>query len=654
MMGRISVLVWVVCGIWVMQATAQPESVSPGVTYESFTVAGPNQVFLLRIERSHPDYALHLAWPNRIRNFAARQKTSEMAALYDNPPAFDVIAAVNGSFSGDVIPEVIGPHASDGELQEAPDATRLWETLIWQTNRQPVIVDDIANVIGTLWFANGSKTSLHRYNRRGTPLDTITAFTPTWGPTTGTEGVAVEVVLENVTYPMRGDKELSGTVAAILSASLASNNPIPPGGMVLSATGVPAATILQRTQVGDRLRLRFATSAPQYNNVEFAITGAGWILREGQACTSCWTQWAGSFTGANPRTMIGWNATHLMLVVVDGRQPGYSVGMTFAQMADLMLSLGATECLNIDGGGSSTMVVHGAVMNSPSDPQGERPRNNAVLLVRKPLASSLPFRDDFDLVRASDWQDKFNENRIVALEPSAPGGDGRVMRVLDPTGGAETLRRGYSHERDYTVDAWVRFDYRPDLAFDGFERTGIFAREAGLAGFTETTYGGGNAYAITFDSDDGRVRAGKLVDGALVDLLPVPRFEPATAWRRVRIDCYGQTITYWLDGEKLLEVQDTSHAAGQHGIGYHELFATNSNMRGAIVDRIRAYVITPGDLNCDGDVTSADIDPFVLALSEPAAFEGNELVCPLANGDLDRDGLVTFDDIDPFMALLSK
>jgi hypothetical protein len=62
----------------------------------------------------------------------------------------------------------------------------------------------------------------------------------------------------------------------------------------------------------------------------------------------------------------------------------------------------------------------------------------------------------------------------------------------------------------------------------------------------------------------------------------------------------------------------------------------------------------PGDLNCDGAVNNFDIDPFVLALSDPAAYEAAFPACERMNADLDGDGLVTNFDIDPFVARLSS
>lgn len=88
----------------------------------------------------------------------------------------------------------------------------------------------------------------------------------------------------------------------------------------------------------------------------------------------------------DPRTAVGTNSNGrwLYLVVVDGRQPLYSEGATFTELAKLMIEAGADIAMNLDGGGSSTMVVAGAdgrpeILNSPIDnyiPGRERPVAN--------------------------------------------------------------------------------------------------------------------------------------------------------------------------------------------------------------------------------------------------------------------------------------
>ncbi|MFT4230430.1 MAG: phosphodiester glycosidase family protein [Microbacterium sp.] len=79
-----------------------------------------------------------------------------------------------------------------------------------------------------------------------------------------------------------------------------------------------------------------------------------------------------SIQGDQPRTAVGViDENHLVFVVVDGRQEGYSEGVTLTELADIMVDLGATTAYNLDGGGSSTMYFDGEVVNSPSN-GGER------------------------------------------------------------------------------------------------------------------------------------------------------------------------------------------------------------------------------------------------------------------------------------------
>jgi exopolysaccharide biosynthesis protein len=80
-----------------------------------------------------------------------------------------------------------------------------------------------------------------------------------------------------------------------------------------------------------------------------------------------------SIQGDQPRTAIGViDANHLVFVVVDGRSEGYSEGVSLPELANIFTGLGAITAYNIDGGGSSTMVFHGALVNDPLGKGTER------------------------------------------------------------------------------------------------------------------------------------------------------------------------------------------------------------------------------------------------------------------------------------------
>ncbi len=94
-----------------------------------------------------------------------------------------------------------------------------------------------------------------------------------------------------------------------------------------------------------------------------------------------------SFAAArHPRTAVGFDPArgHLWIVGVDGRQEGYSEGMTLPELTALFEALGTTEAVNLDGGGSTVMTLRGVVVSHPSDAEGERPVVNALMVVRDP------------------------------------------------------------------------------------------------------------------------------------------------------------------------------------------------------------------------------------------------------------------------------
>lgn len=123
---------------------------------------------------------------------------------------------------------------------------------------------------------------------------------------------------------------------------------------------------------------------PSFNNrpnrVWTAISGGQMLVAKGEAVSSL------DNSALEPRTAIGinQNGRYVYLVVVDGRQPFYSAGATFAELADLLVEQGAYLAMSLDGGGSSTMVIEGedgkpVILNSPVDnyiPGRERPVAN--------------------------------------------------------------------------------------------------------------------------------------------------------------------------------------------------------------------------------------------------------------------------------------
>ncbi len=95
----------------------------------------------------------------------------------------------------------------------------------------------------------------------------------------------------------------------------------------------------------------------------------------------------------HPRSALGISrdSATLYLVAVDGRQET-SVGMTLEELADAMISLGAHEAMNLDGGGSTALVIRDSIVNKPSDATGERAVGNVVAITRRTAKQGNPER----------------------------------------------------------------------------------------------------------------------------------------------------------------------------------------------------------------------------------------------------------------------
>ncbi len=119
-----------------------------------------------------------------------------------------------------------------------------------------------------------------------------------------------------------------------------------------------------------------------------AVGGRPVLTRDSSIAAESDTSGSAGFRGPNPRTAAGiaQDGRRLILAVIDGRTP-QDAGMTLRQTAELMLALGAPDAINLDGGGSTTMVVADSsgglhIVNHPSDKDGERAVGDGLAVVR--------------------------------------------------------------------------------------------------------------------------------------------------------------------------------------------------------------------------------------------------------------------------------
>ncbi|MEB3285288.1 MAG: phosphodiester glycosidase family protein [Candidatus Sericytochromatia bacterium] len=169
------------------------------------------------------------------------------------------------------------------------------------------------------------------------------------------------------------------------------NLEIPSGGFVLSGQGT-AATQMKRL-IGHGQVLRIDHTLPV--NAQHALGAGPTLIQAGRINVLAKQQKfkADVAYGRAPRTAIGITRNKkYMLVTIDGRQPGYSVGATLQELAHVLKDLGNIEAINLDGGGSTTMWLRGKVIGSPSEGR-ERPVSTALLVLPRrepPVAAVSP------------------------------------------------------------------------------------------------------------------------------------------------------------------------------------------------------------------------------------------------------------------------
>ena len=384
---RVCIKRWLVVWFWLAASLAaaqewqivDSQTIAPGVFYQALWRSNPpTWVGVVRLPLPLPSGLTLTPALGGEKGFD-RQPLSRIAATVQQRKGY-VAAAINGDYFS-MLPspytgDPLGLHIQEGELVSFPWANR--SALVGLRDGRIVIARFRADA--QVFFPDGTVAPLDGLNQPPSP-NGLCLFTPTFGANTKTPSGTVEVVA-TANLPLRPNIPLLLTVRQV---SETGNAPIPPDGVVLVATGKGSEWV-RNCQPNEQLQVLVnlvPLDAPfDPRDIVWAIAGGPRLLRDGQVSVE-W-QWEGmSATFAqtkHPRTAVGLKEDALLWVVVDGRQPGYSEGMSLYELAEFLKRAGCKEALNLDGGGSSTLLVRGVVVNRPSD-GSERPIANALLLL---------------------------------------------------------------------------------------------------------------------------------------------------------------------------------------------------------------------------------------------------------------------------------
>ena len=211
-------------------------------------------------------------------------------------------------------------------------------------------------------IGNNQEIKIDNINQPRMLSSYILAYTRDWGkyaPVSPQYGVQLQIVGNKITA--------------------ASANPlsIPENGYVL----VGPKSKLGKLFGADYVDVEIKTN-PKWENVQHIISGGPYLLKDNQIFIDMTAQKLQSIGGRNPRTAIGYTEdNNLVLVAVDGRE-GSSVGLTLVELAKLMKTLGCTNAINLDGGGSTVMYIKGRIVNHPHQPGGIA-LSNALVISKK-------------------------------------------------------------------------------------------------------------------------------------------------------------------------------------------------------------------------------------------------------------------------------
>jgi len=353
------------------------QSIAPGIDYFTSTdktlvdSAGPIALYLLELD------------PARVRltDTLARGEALGFDTVNNIAARHNAIAAINGGYFNRTTGEPVGVLKVGGELVSDYPIVRGVVLIKSPAVGATSLEFEQLSVRMTLSFVVGNRTwripidGVDTTRERGK----VMLYTPRYHADTDTAPTGTEWTLDGTPLHVTGLRRGQGRTL------------IPKYGAVLSFGGTDLPPALAALAIDTRVSLTTSwttlngMAAAHLDQAESIVNGAGLLRLHGRTMTN-WERGEGLDPAAfvnmrHPRTLIGVDAAgKIWMAAIDGRQPDYSIGMTLPDLVRLSLRLNLQDALNLDGGGSTTMVVNGRIVNKPSDPTGPRQVNDAILV----------------------------------------------------------------------------------------------------------------------------------------------------------------------------------------------------------------------------------------------------------------------------------
>lgn len=369
--------------------------IAPGVYYSYSTIGNHKLIesaHMVEIDTKNPHIDLKVkSTEDKVGKLA---KVREIINDRSSSEGSDLIMGVNGDFFSHLgIPS--GLQISNGEVITSPVFTKVVMGIKY--DRSIIMTEGVAM---SAFISVGEKNLVIDAVNRTRKLKNnnhMFLYNSRFRESTKTpaDGIEVVILLDNKNDDrLLPNQPISGKIKAIKETA---NTSIKPGSIILSATGSKAAWVKEHLAIGTEIKINTSFNKG-INDAKEIISGNATLgftlLRNGEIDNQILDADKSSNLDRHPRTMIATKEGKLYIVIIDGRQPGFSDGITMSEGAHYLLSIGMRHAINIDGGGSTTCYVRKAgdleptLLNRPSD-GFEREVGNALLLMSSAPASKL-------------------------------------------------------------------------------------------------------------------------------------------------------------------------------------------------------------------------------------------------------------------------
>ncbi|OGU77188.1 MAG: hypothetical protein A2V93_12495 [Ignavibacteria bacterium RBG_16_34_14] len=366
------------------QITIEEKEISNGVVHKKIiNTKDTLSINILSIDLAGDKYILRsVKAKNRLN---AKETTSEMVEML-NDSGYNVIAAVNADFfedNGEVVNNMVseGNFVKGVKFTDSPYNPFVNSQFAVTFDNKLLIEQFVFN--SNIILPGGTLKEINKINSiaDSNSLSLFNSYQGNYTPSTPDKWKVVEFVLNPI------ENNLDTLIFVVDKIFKGGNTKINENDFILSSNNNFAYYLERELVEADTIKF-FLKLSPYYSGIRTLVGGWPRLVSDGKNVIKTNSKIEGIFPNfsviKHPRTGIGFSkdSTIIYFITVDGRQET-SRGMSLEDFADLMISEGVYQGLNLDGGGSTTMVINNKVVNNPSDSTGEREVGNCLVLIKK-------------------------------------------------------------------------------------------------------------------------------------------------------------------------------------------------------------------------------------------------------------------------------